>query len=126
MDWFRSRSSLGSWLALFALAFQLAVSFGHVHLDRVVPANGSALSGVHATTNANVAAHRHGDKSPALTDDYCAICALIHLAGTVVAAAPPDLPTPLRFGGLGSEPRAEFELTAPNHTPFAARAPPIA
>jgi len=126
MHWFRARSSLGSWLALFALAFQLVVSFGHVHLDRVTPGHVSTASGVHTTTDANAATHRPGDKSPALADDYCALCALIHLAGTVVASEPPELPTPLLFGRLRSEPRAEFELAAPNHTPFAARAPPIA
>ncbi len=37
MGWFRSRSRLGSYLALFALTFQLAVSFGHVHLDHIAP-----------------------------------------------------------------------------------------
>ena len=33
MQWFRSRVKLGSWVALFALALQLALTFGHVHLD---------------------------------------------------------------------------------------------
>jgi hypothetical protein len=37
MDWFRSRSKWGSYLALFALVFQLALTFGHVHLDRAAP-----------------------------------------------------------------------------------------
>ena len=37
MSFFRSRSRWGSYLALFALAFQLAVSFAHVHLDHVSP-----------------------------------------------------------------------------------------
>jgi hypothetical protein len=126
MHWFRARSSLGSWLALFALAFQLVVSFGHVHLDRAAPGQLSALSGALATTDAITASPRHGDRSPALADDYCAICALIHLAGTVVAAAPPDLPAPVLFGALRSQPRAEFELTARARALFAARAPPVA
>jgi hypothetical protein len=30
-----SRRGFGRWLALFALALQLVVSFGHVHLDGI-------------------------------------------------------------------------------------------
>src|SRR5262245_62321691 len=32
MSWFRTRARWGSWLALFALALQLTLSFAHVHL----------------------------------------------------------------------------------------------
>src|ERR1700681_2850872 len=98
MRWFRSRSRWGSGLALFALAFQLAVSFAHVHPDRVAPGAGSssALSGVQASlgqtsTGAETASLPATDQAPAQADDYCAVCALIHLAGTVVAAEPPSL-----------------------------------
>jgi hypothetical protein len=128
MHWFRSRSSLGSWVALFALTFQLAVSFGHVHLDRVVAGSGSASasSGAHTVTDAIAAFDRGDGQSPGLADDYCAICALMDLASTAVPSAPPDLPPPVLFGRLRSEPNAEFELAAPNHAPFAARAPPLA
>jgi len=126
MYWFRTRSTLGSWLALFALAFQLVVSFGHVHLDRVALAQSSTVSGAHVVADANAAVPGHRNKSHGLADDYCAICALIHLAGTVVTAAPPDLPPPPRFGGACSQPCAEFALAASPHALFAARAPPIA
>ena len=44
MGWFRSRARLGSYLALLALAFQLALSFGHVHLDHVAPASAGAMA----------------------------------------------------------------------------------
>jgi hypothetical protein len=128
MHWFRSRSSLGGWLALFALAAQLVVSFGHVHLDRGAPVAGhaSALLRAHAPTGMETASLPAGDEAPALADDYCAICALIHLAGTVVAAEPPALPLPVVFARARSELVAEFGLTARHHTLFAARAPPIA
>jgi hypothetical protein len=33
MHWFRAQRA-ATWLALFALACQLALTFGHVHLDR--------------------------------------------------------------------------------------------
>jgi hypothetical protein len=128
MHWFRSRSRRGSCLALVALAFQLAVSFAHVHLDRVTPGAGhtSVLSGVHASTGSYSTSLPASDETPALADDFCAVCALIHLAGTVVAGEPPALPLPAVFGRLRSEAAVEFGLTAPNHSRFAARAPPLA
>jgi hypothetical protein len=128
MHWFRSHTRLGSWLALLALAVQLAVSFGHVHLDRSAPFSGHAavLLGTDASTGAQAASLPASDESPALDGDYCAICALIHLAGTVVATEPPSLPLPAVFGRTQSEAAVEFGLTAPHHALFAARAPPIA
>jgi DUF2946 family protein len=135
MRWFRSRSRLGACLALFALAFQLAVSFAHVHLSfaHVHLDGGGPLSGhspallkVHGSTAAAAVRHRSGDEAPAPADDYCAICALTHLAGTAVAAAPPVLPVPAAFGRLRSSPAAEFALTVASHVLFTARAPPSA
>jgi hypothetical protein len=128
MHWFRSHSSLGSWLALFALAFQLVVSFGHVHLDRgaPVPGHASVVPGADASTGAGPASLPANHEAPVHADDYCAVCALIHLAGTAMAAEPPALPLPAVFGRTRSEAAIEFGLTAPHHTLFAARAPPIA
>jgi len=33
MRWVRSNTRFASWLALFAFALQLTLSFGHLHLD---------------------------------------------------------------------------------------------
>ena len=127
MRWFRSRSRLGAYLALFALAFQLAISFGHVHLERVapLPAGASALAGAPPSTDDLTA-----PPSPAgrehLADDHCPICALIHLAGALVPAEMPSLPVPSVFGGFWLEAAAEFDLTASQGALFRARAPPIA
>jgi hypothetical protein len=115
-------------LALFALAFQLALAFAHVHLDHVVPGPGStlALAGVHASTGARAVSLSATDQAPAQADDYCAVCALIHLASTVVAAEPPTLQLPAVFSRTRSEVAVEFGSTAERHSLFAARAPPIA
>src|SRR5262249_58428695 len=101
MRWFRSRSRLGVYLALFALAFQFAVSFGHVHLERIAPvsAGASALAGAPPSTDdlnapSNPAGREH------LADDRCPICTLIHLAGALVPAKMPSLPLPAVFGQL--------------------------
>jgi hypothetical protein len=127
MRWFRSRARWGSCLALFALAFQLAVSFAHVHLDRVAMGAGSSSvrSGVPASTGADTAS-LPTDQAPTQTDDYCAVCALIHLAANVVASEPPPLPLPIVFGHLRLEAAADFGSTAPGYASFQARAPPVA
>jgi hypothetical protein len=127
MHWFRSRSRLGSWLALFALAFQLAVSFGHVHVDAKGLGHSPTLADVHASTSAdNASLGANDETAPALADDYCAVCALIHIAGTVVASQAPELPVPAQFGATQSDPPLEIGLTARSHALFAARAPPTA
>ena len=41
MPWFRAKRSLSSYVSLFALALQLALSFGHVHLDELGLGNGA-------------------------------------------------------------------------------------
>ena len=127
MRWLRSRKRAGSYLALFALAFQLAVSFGHVHLERIAPPSvgASALAGAQTP-----AADLNAPSNPAgredLADDCCPICTLIHLAGALVPAEMPSLPLPTVAGRLRLEVAAEFDLTASHAALFRARAPPIA
>jgi Protein of unknown function (DUF2946) len=127
MGWFRSRSRLGSWLALFALAFQLAVSFGHVHLDRVGPVSSDAATLASAQASADVT---NAPSSPpsrdGLADDCCPICTLIHLAGALLPSEPPSLLLPSIVARSPIEMAFEFDLTASQHARFQARAPPIA
>ena len=127
MRWFRSRLRLGSYLALFALAFQLAVSFGHVHLERIAPPSVGASALANAQPSAD---DLNAPSNPAgregLADDHCPICTLIHLAGTLMPAEMPLLPMPAVFGRLRLEVAAEFDLTASHAALFRARAPPIA
>jgi hypothetical protein len=127
MRWFRSRSTLGSWLALFALSVQLALSFGHIHLDRgAAPGHSSVLLRVHGLPAANTVSQPARDEAPGLADDYCAVCALIHLAGTIVGSEPPVLPLPAAFDRAPSAVVVEFGLTGQHRAPFASRAPPTA
>jgi hypothetical protein len=118
---------LGSYLALFALAFQLAVSFGHVHLERIAPPSTGASALAAAQPSAddlNAASNPAGRENVA--DDCCPICTLIHLAGALVPAETPSLALPSVFGRLRLELAAEFDLTASHAALFRARAPPIA
>jgi hypothetical protein len=129
MGWLRSRSRWGSYLALFALAFQLALSFGHVHIEGGAPHSGhaSALSAVHPSS-ADAAAVDPADKeSPALADDCCPICALIHLAGALLPAAAPAVSRLAVFGRVPFAAVVEFDLARPHYySPLGARAPPLA
>jgi hypothetical protein len=123
----RSRSKWGSWLALFALALQLALTFGHVHLDRLAP--GSADKFTVATTHASSAkqvtpADPGGRDHRA--DDRCPICTLIHLAGALVLTEPPSLPLPDISVRVPSAPPLAFDFPSPQRALFAARAPPTA
>jgi hypothetical protein len=70
MNWFRSRSSLSSYLALFAVAFQLALSFGHVHLDRFAPVSADefTLASADASSDARTAPANPPDRE-GLADD---------------------------------------------------------
>jgi hypothetical protein len=127
MGWFRSRSRVGSYLALFALAFQLAVSFGHVHLDHIAPVSAGATALADALPSAD---GLNAPSSPAgredLADDCCPICTLIHLAGALVPSETPSLALPHVFGRLWLAAATEFDLTALHGALFRARAPPIA
>jgi hypothetical protein len=127
MGWFRSRSRVGACLALFALAFQLAVSFGHVHLERIAPlsAGASALAGAQPSADDLSAPSNPGGREHR-ADDLCPICTLIHLAGALVPAEMPSLPLPTVFGRLRLEAAADFDLTTSHAALFRARAPPIA
>jgi hypothetical protein len=130
MHWIRSNVRFGAWCALFALALQLALSFGHVHVD----ADGlkSPRTGVIAYLAAPATALPDDPALPSqhspngLAGDFCDLCALIHLAGTLVPAEAPVLPLPAVFSPLPLPIGADREFAASRPFSFQARAPPIA
>jgi|SRR5277367_2073946 len=101
MRWFRSHRLEVATLALFALACQFVLSFGHVHLDRF--AGSSSGWAVAARAEKAIAAPvakitlaalptSPRQKNPnGLGDDFCAICANTNLAGTLVIPIAPAL-----------------------------------
>jgi hypothetical protein len=126
MSWFRSRSRFGSYLALFALAFQLAVSFGHVHVDEIAPpsAGGAAFASTQSGDEVNAPSSPPGREDVA--EDCCPICTLIHFASAMVPAETPPLPLPNMFGHLRLAAAVAFGLAASQIALFQARAPPFA
>ncbi len=94
MRWFRSHSFALTSLALFALACQFVLSFGHVHLDRtagfstgrsIAAAVGSAIAAPTGKVALADLPTSPREKNPdSLGDDFCAICANISLAAAVI------------------------------------------
>ena len=122
MAWFRARARWGAYLALLALAFQLAISFGHVHLDRTALTSADATAIASAPSSDEDTPSNRADREDA-ADDLCPICALI---GALVPAQIPPLPLPNIFRSLRQEAAARFDLTAAPSARFRARAPPFA
>ena len=125
MDWFRSRSKLGSYLALFALAFQLAVSFAHVHIDEIAPRSATAFASAHPSSDEVNAPSSPADRED-VADDCCPICTLIHFASAMVPAETPPLPLPNMFGHSRLAAAVAFGLATSQSALFQARAPPFA
>jgi hypothetical protein len=119
MHRFRYDGRFGSWLALIVLAFQLAVSFGHVHLDGV--RIGATAVGRPTHTAQSLPAQQPGDK-----DDYCAICASLYLAANSFVPLPPPLPVPLRSSAIAHIDDGAAMFIAPRRLAFQSRAPPLA
>jgi hypothetical protein len=141
MKWFRSNVRLVSRLALFALAIQFLLSFGHFHGSsaQAAPASVDANQpGLHdavsfAATHldaldasrlvrSNASSDHEPDGRP--TDD-CLICAVMALANALVVAAPPYLLGPQADSLLYLTTNAEFVPLNSARVAFQPRAPPI-
>jgi hypothetical protein len=122
MRWFRSKLHLGSRLALFALAVQMMLSFGHVHPQGVTPASTESAMMTGSGTLLGPSGH---DPDGSLDRD-CPICALIQLVATSAPPVAPALPLRASRGSIRLPASAELALASALHFLFQARAPPSA
>ncbi|MBR1120402.1 DUF2946 domain-containing protein [Bradyrhizobium lablabi] len=133
MKWFRRHIKTGSRLALFALAIQLALSFGHFHFEpaQAGPAVQIGLSDVDLSSVDGVVPteasqqpsdHHDSDRHPATN---CAICAVLSLAGNLLLSTPPVLLLPDAVELLYLATDAEFVHLGSARLPFQSRAPPV-
>jgi hypothetical protein len=137
MKWFRSNIKTGSRLALFALAIQFALSFGHFHglAAQAAPAiqPDTALSELSYANalGASIAASEQAQQQPSSDHDSgqpsdpCAICAVISLANSLLFATPPLLLLPQAVEFLHLTTDAEFAHLNAVSVAFQPRAPPI-
>jgi hypothetical protein len=127
MRWFRTNRKFGGRLALFALAVQFVLFFGHIHPEDIYGPIKAASSTV--STVASLAAKAQSvtsDKHLQLTDDYCAICATaVSLSNSFVATAP-QLPPLLARRAVVQGDHVAAAVIPPRHAPFESRAPPTA
>ncbi len=126
MGWVRSNIRGFARLALFALAVQIVVTFGHVHLDGLaITSAQAAQSAVADQAVAPLAtAHSKGQKPHGAADFDCPICALIQLASTSAPSVAPPLPIPAIVGGTILEAPEAPAVAASTAFAFQARGPP--
>ncbi len=117
MNWLRLRAQKLSLLALFALAMQFGLSFGHNHLDRTFI--GTALSSQIAVSSPDT----NGDGDT--RNDVCAICTTVAMTGSAVNAAPPTLPHPINFVATEIFSTGGFIRFEARRPVFQSRAPPL-
>ena len=127
MKWFRKRIKTGSRLALFALAIQFVLSFGHFHFD---PARAGGLTDVGLSSVDGFAPANASQQQPDQHDsDHhpsgpCAVCAIITLAGNLTLSSPPVLLLPEAIELLYLATDAEIAHLNSSRLPFQPRAPP--
>lgn len=124
MRWFRSNIGLGSRLALFALALQIALTFNHVHVGSLTADAGKSVSVSVAGRSGGPGPENPSHKPNGLDDADCPICALILLASTAAPSIAPALPIPGTFIVIRALASGEAALTAFSYFSFQARAPP--
>ena len=92
MRWFRANKTFGGRLALFALAVQFVLAFGHIHHEDIYgSARPAAAIAAAVPDGSQPLPANHPAKH---SDDYCAICATMSLLGNSFVAAAPILPLP--------------------------------
>ena len=133
MNWFRKHVKTGSRLALFALAIQFALSFGHFHADvaRAAPAIQAGLAApdlaaaLAAQGVPSEAAQQPSNHDTDRQTSDCAICAVLSLANNFLFATPPLLELPQAVELLQLTTGAEFAHLGSLHPAFQSRAPPV-
>ena len=119
MRLFRDHIGLGSWLALIALALNLALSFGHIHAIGGHQRN--ALVAAVAPSDGGQTGH-HND---GLADDRCPICMAASAVGTALAASAPALPHPVAYVLVDRSVDPTLAFVEQPKAAFRSRAPPI-
>jgi hypothetical protein len=122
MNWFRAKTRRTTSLALFALAINVALSFGHIHLEGF--RGGETNAGVLLSAISR-AKGGQPDKHNGHPDDLCPICMARAALGTGLATAPPVLP--LDFAYVTVEPAFGAGLAIPQQprANFQSRGPPL-
>ena len=116
MPWIRRNRRFGSWAAVFALAIQLALSFGHIHLED--------FQGPSSVTAGSSQTQQNHDDDRGTGRDFCAICAALNLISSSALPAAAVLATLVDHPHKWIAVLFPAEVSYRVHFIFQARAPP--
>jgi hypothetical protein len=123
MRWFRDNVRHGSWVALVALAINLALSFGHVHaLDGDGPGRHSGAQLAALATDSDRSQGHSGDGHP---DDLCPICVAAAAIATGLAPMPPVVAVDFAVVRVDHAIAPFLEVAESRRAAFQSRGPPI-
>jgi hypothetical protein len=115
----RNNNRFGSWLALFAIAIQLVLSFGHIHLEDI---RGSSPV-IAAPSQTQPSAPVDDDRGSA-GHDFCAICASLNLTSSSVLPTVVSPAVPIYHPHAWIADVQPTQISYNIHFLFQARAPP--
>jgi len=123
MGWFRANRRGGGVLAFVALALQLVLAFGHVHVTAHADEGAGRLAWSEGSAATPGDGDGHGDDESRHRSVPCGICAALNLLGTAVGANAPEVALPAVV--RAAPPSATADRAASLHRGFArSRAPP--
>jgi hypothetical protein len=126
MNWFRAKIRPFAQLALFALAVQMVVSFGHMHRDDLGLPSLATAHWAHPPAAAQALTGPADRDQYPLSDDYCPICASMVLLATGAPSLPPVIVAPPPISRVWSSPAPLYLAATQGIFSFQARAPPLA
>jgi hypothetical protein len=104
------------------MALQLVLSFGHIHVEKLT----SVSAVVSVTVSKAPSSQQIPVQHPANeADDFCAICATIHLASSSFVPDAPLLPVPHASRTIEHIGHFSFVFVSPQRAAFQSRAPPL-
>jgi hypothetical protein len=128
MRWFRAYRKFGGRVALFALALQTYLSFGHIHPDDIWGPVGGSLDAAETVVlpSAESARAIPADQPWYSGDAFCPICETMYFLGTsFTPEAPQVLPPALATRPVEHSAIVTALFIAPRRAGFQSRAPPL-
>jgi hypothetical protein len=127
MRWFRSNGGGVAWLAIFALACQFVLTFGHVHTGSFsVVSAALAISADGADGSASTPSLPAKKIPTGFARDFCAVCNHVSLAHALVLPVSPATILPISLVQALHWPPVAIALASRGHFYFNARGPPHA
>jgi hypothetical protein len=125
MRWLRSNGGGVAWLAIFALACQFVLTFGHIHSGGVGAISAALAISADASDGSADAPPSPAQKVPTgLAQDICAVCNHISLANALVLPVSPATISPVSFIQELQWPVVAIGLASRDRIHFNARGPP--